>query len=234
MGDDKRTIKTQILHLLKMQGAQTASALAEQLQVSPMAIRQHLQTLKAAHWVTYQEERRPLGRPVKLWQLTTQSDHRFPDSHADLTVDLLRDVEAVFGAEGVDRLMAERSRRQLQTYQTKIAELVKTEPVPEDDWQQDDWQQDNWQHHVRAIAQLRTQEGYMAEVIEQPEETLLLVENHCPISSAAQTCQKFCSNELDIFRAVLGSSVTVERVEHILQGDRRCAYRIRRLNGRRP
>lgn len=233
MGDDKRTVKTQILHLLKMRGAQTASALAEQLNVSPMAIRQHLQTLKAAQWVTYQEERRPLGRPVKLWQLTTQSDHRFPDSHADLTVDLLRSVEAVFGAEGLDRLMAERSRRQLQTYQTQVAELVKPELV-KSERQGDDWQQDGWEYRVRAIAQLRTQEGYMAEVIEQPEGTLLLVENHCPICSAAQTCPKFCSNELEIFRSVLGSSVTVERVEHILQGDRRCSYRIRRLNGRRP
>lgn len=218
MGDDRHKIKNQILHLLKMQGAQTATALAEQLQVSPMAIRQHLQSLRAAQWVTYQEERRSLGRPVKLWQLTAQSSQsaqRFPDSHPDLLVDLLRSIETVFGNEGVDRLLSDRSQRQIQSYRSRLAELSPSA---------------NWQRHIQDIARLRTQEGYMAEVVQQAEDTLLLVENHCPICIAAQTCQKLCSTELEVFRAVLGTSVSVERVEHILQGDRRCAYRVRSQN----
>lgn len=196
------------MHLLKMQGAQTATAIAEQVQVSPMAIRQHLQTLQAERWVTYQEERRPLGRPVKLWELTGQAGDRFPNSHADLMVDLLKSVESVFGNAGLDQLVAERSQRQVQTYRAKVAETA------------------TWQQRVWAIAQLRTQEGYMAEVMELPQGDLLLVENHCPIYAAAQTCQKLCGAELQVFRAVLGAEVTVERVEHILAGDRRCAYRV--------
>jgi predicted ArsR family transcriptional regulator len=55
----------------------------------------------------------------------------------------------------------------------------------------------------------------------------LLVENHCPICAAANACQGFCSTELDLFRTVLGPSVEVERVEHIVSGDQRCAYRVR-------
>ncbi len=205
--DSKQKVKVRILHLLKMQGAQTATALAEQVQVSPMAIRQHLQSLQAERWVTYQEERRPLGRPVKLWELTVQSGDRFPNSHADLMVDLLKSVESVFGDAGLSQLVAERSQRQVQTYQAKVANRT-------------------WQQRVWAIAQLRTQEGYMAEVIELPQGDLLLVENHCPIYAAAQTCQKLCGAELEVFRAVLGAEVTVARTEHILAGDRRCAYRV--------
>jgi len=215
MGDDRQGIKDQILHLLKMQGAQTATALADQLQLSPMAIRQHLQTLKAAQWVTYQEERRALGRPVKLWQLTSHSLHRFPDSHPELMVDLLRSLEAVFGSEGLNRLLSDRSQRQIQTYRSRLAELPHSH---------------NWQQQVKAMAQIRTQEGYMAEVIEQADDTLLLIENHCPICIAAQTCQKLCSSELEVFRCVLGTTVTVERVEHILQGDRRCAYQVKQAD----
>jgi predicted ArsR family transcriptional regulator len=211
MIDDKPPVKDQILHLLKMQGAQTATQLAEQLHVSPMAIRQHLQTLKAKSWVTYQEEHRALGRPVKLWQLTPQSSDRFPDRHADLSLDLLRSTELAFGAKGLEQLMAERKQRQIQTYRYQLAE-----------W----FAPGNWQQQVWAMAHLRSQEGYMAEVIEQTEQTLLLVENHCPICVAAQTCQKLCMAELEVFRSVLGKTVTVERIEHILQGDRRCAYRI--------
>jgi iron-sulfur cluster biosynthesis transcriptional regulator SufR len=212
MEDAKQKAKDRILHLLKMQGAQTATALAEQLQVSPMAIRQHLQNLQTEGWVTYQEERRPLGRPVKLWQLAAQVGGsglppRFPDSHADLMVDLLKSVESVFGEAGLDQLVMERSQRQVQSYQARL-------------------DGGTWQQQVRAIAQLRTQEGYMAEVIDLANGALLLVENHCPICVAAQACQKLCGSELAVFQAVLGAGMTVERVEHILMGDRRCAYRI--------
>jgi predicted ArsR family transcriptional regulator len=211
MEEAKQKVKDQILHLLKIRGAQTASTLAKQIDVSPMAIRQHLQSLKAEHWVTYQEERRPAGRPVKLWQLTEHSVNRFPDSHADLMVDVLRGVETVFGSEGLAKIIAERSRRQIHTYQTKLQALDESA---------------DWQQQVRAIAQLRSQEGYMAEVIEQADESLLLVENHCPVCTAAQTCPNLCSAEVEVFQTVLGTAIAVERVEHILKGDRRCAYRI--------
>ena len=211
MEDSKLKAKDQILHLLKMRGAQTATVLAEQLEISPMAVRQHLQALKAEQWVTYRQERRPAGRPVKLWQLTEHSVSRFPDSHADLMLDVLRGVETVFGAEGLERVISERSRRQIQTYRVQLAEVG------------------SWQAQVRAIAHLRSQEGYMAEVLEQPD-GLLLVENHCPICAAAQTCPGLCTAELEVFRAVLGTGVVVERVEHIMQGDRRCAYRIQPIH----
>jgi len=36
-----------------------------------------------------------------------------------------------------------------------------------------------------------------------------------------------CDSELDVFRAVLGEGVVIERTEHIMAGARRCVYRIR-------
>lgn len=208
--DDKQKAKYQIVHLLKMQGAQTATAIAEQLQVTPMAVRQHLQILQAERWVSYKEERRPQGRPVKLWHLTENSRHFFPDSHADLMVDLLRGVEEVFGPAGLEKLLAERTQRQIQNYKFRLAKVS-----------------GDWRSQVMALAQFRHQEGYMAETIEQSDQSILLVENHCPVSAAAKTCNLMCRSELEVFKTLLGPTVSIERVEHIIQGDRRCAYRIR-------
>ncbi|MCT7950489.1 transcriptional regulator [Ancylothrix sp. C2] len=209
--DDKQKAKSQILRLLKMQGAQTATALAEHLQVTPMAVRQHLQVLQAEHWVTYEEERRPQGRPVKLWQLTEECRHFFPDSHGDLMVDLLRGVEVLFGESGLEKLLAERTLRQIQNYSLRLETLGKS---------------GNWREKVALLAQFRNQEGYMAEMIELSDRSVLLVENHCPISSAAKNCNLLCRSELEVFKTLLGPAVSVERVEHIMQGDRRCAYRV--------
>ena len=54
----------------------------------------------------------------------------------------------------------------------------------------------------------------------------VLVENHCPICVAATECQGFCRAELETFQEVLGPGASVKRTEHIVQGDRRCAYRV--------
>jgi predicted ArsR family transcriptional regulator len=77
---------------------------------------------------------------------------------------------------------------------------------------------------LNALAQMRSREGYMASVSE--DFGVLFVENHCPICVAAAACQGLCSSELAVFRTVLGTDVTVERIDHILAGARHCAYRI--------
>ena len=61
------------------------------------------------------------------------------------------------------------------------------------------------------------------------DDGFLLVENHCPICAAATACQGFCRSELDAFRRTLGPGCRVDRVNHILAGARRCAYRITSL-----
>ena len=208
--EDHQKSKNQILYLLKMQGPQTATTLATQLQISPMAVRQHLQALQAKGWVTYQQEKRPVGRPVKLWQLAEYFPHRFPDHHGDLMVDLLRGVEAVFGTVGLEKLLAERTQRQIENYSTRLSEFTEAS---------------DWRGRVAAIALLRDREGYMAEAIEQADGALLLVENHCPIRTAATNCQMLCACEFELLRTVLGN-LSIKRVEHSLQGDRRCAYLI--------
>lgn len=76
---------------------------------------------------------------------------------------------------------------------------------------------------LRRLAELRADEGYMA-VVERREDDWLFTEHHCPICAAATECQGFCRNELELFQQVLGAEV--ERVEYLLDGGARCAYRI--------
>lgn len=209
---DKVKVKNRILNLLKVRGAQTAIEIGENLEVSPIAIRQHLQVLLAEDWVYYIEEARPVGRPVKLWQLTQQARNLFPDSHSDLVVKLIEGVSLIFGVDGLSKLINERTQAQLKSYTEKIITQLNDKNI-----------QDNWRSIAAVLADIRSQEGYMAEVIEQ-EDGILLVENHCSICTAAQNCSMLCTSELELFSSILGENVKIERTEHILQGDRRCAY----------
>ena len=56
----------------------------------------------------------------------------------------------------------------------------------------------------------------------------LLIENHCPVCSAAAACTGLCNMELEVFRKSLGRDFLVKRIDHILAGARRCAYLVTR------
>ncbi|MEO1208351.1 MAG: metalloregulator ArsR/SmtB family transcription factor [Cyanobacteria bacterium J06638_20] len=206
--DSTRTRRA-LVNLLKQEGAMDSQALAERLGVSAMAVRQHLYALQEEKLVTYEEEPRAMGRPAKLWQLTAAADRLFPDGYAELTLGLIQSAIEAFGDEGLEKLLDVRTRHQIADYQTRISS------------------QDSLTNKLNALAQQRTDEGYMAEVEALEDGSFLLIENHCPICAAANACTGLCDRELEVFQSVLGEETSVERTEHIVAGARRCVYRVK-------
>src|SRR5207253_2426411 len=115
--------RDRVLFHLKTKGPQTAAQLAQRLAVTPMAVRLHLQALAGEGMVSFTDERQKLGRPRRLWSLLAAAASRFPDTHGDLTVELIRAVRTTFGDEGLDRLVSERSRQQLDAYRRRMPGL---------------------------------------------------------------------------------------------------------------
>lgn len=199
----------QILFLLKTRGPKTAQQLADMLELTSMGARRHLEAAQEKGLVSYEDVAEKVGRPSRRWLLTDAGHARFPDRHADLTLQLITQVRSLFGEQGLDKLITAREQASEAFYRETIGENA---ALPE---------------RVNALAMARDVEGYMAEVEKRDDGTLLLVENHCPICAAARECQQFCRSELDVFRRVLGPDCSVERAEHILSGERRCAYVIK-------
>jgi predicted ArsR family transcriptional regulator len=185
-----------------------SAQLAERLGLTAMAVRQHLYALQEEKLVTAQERPGPIGRPAKHWRLTREADRLFPDAYAELSVALLDALGDAFGPEGLDRVLEARSARQKADYVRRIdpgASLAEK---------------------LEQLARIRTEEGYMAEVKPDGTTGFLFIENHCPICAAATACGGFCATELELFRTVLGANVSIERLDHIVSGGRRCTYRI--------
>jgi predicted ArsR family transcriptional regulator len=198
-----------VMYQLKTRGPQTAAQVARRLGVTAMAVRQHLYRLKESGLVEFSDERRKVGRPARVWRLTSAAAERFPDTHSDLTVEIISAVRTAFGEAGMDNLLRERTRRQLEEYRARLRPAGTSIAK-----------------RAQALAEVRREQGYMAECTKMPDGSILLAENHCPICAAASTCQGLCREELSLFRAVLGDKARVERTDHILAGARRCAYRI--------
>jgi predicted ArsR family transcriptional regulator len=207
MAGDSKT-EDRLLYLLKSKGPQTAAQLAKRLGVTAMAVRQHLHGFGRKGLAEFADHRRPVGRPVHVWRLTERAAARFPESHAELTLEMIAAVRATFGEEGLDRLLAERTRLQLRASRERIRAVG----------------DGSLESRVRVLAAIRREQGYMAECATRADGSLLLRENHCPICVAAKACQGLCREELGLFRAVLGTRALVERTDHILAGASRCAY----------
>src|SRR6266446_3545755 len=84
------------------------STLARVLGITVVGIRQHLAKLHAEGLVAFDDRTGAIGRPKRFWRLTANGHGRFPDTHGDLTVNLIGGIRSVFGEAGLDRLIEAR------------------------------------------------------------------------------------------------------------------------------
>jgi predicted ArsR family transcriptional regulator len=212
--------KRRLLERLKRVDSATAAELAADFGLTPTAVRQHLEDLARTGLVAATNSP-PVGRgrPAQLWKLTPLAASLFPDRHADLTVSLLESIRETLGEAGIEAVVEARTRAQMASYRAVLPDPAEA----------------SVDERVQALAHVRTIEGYMAEAATDPVAGgFVLVEHHCPICEAAESCQRLCRGELALFQEVLGDDVTVERTQHLLSGDLRCAYRIVPKRTREP
>lgn len=200
-----------IIQLLKLHGPLTAKTLAEELALTTMGVRQHLQALEEEGDVDIEDRVEGRGRPTRYWGLTEQSRTHFADRHSELSLQLIDSVKMIFGDQGLDKLIEHREQTAMQQYRSAMQGMT------------------DITSRLTKLVELRTLEGYMATQ-EQAYGVFWLLENHCPICSAATKCQNFCRSELQQFQQLFADIATVSREEHIIDGARRCAYRIAPLS----
>ncbi len=180
--------------------------------MTTMGARQHLNDLEQRGYVSQtREEKQTRGRPVHLWKLTEKGHAQFPDAHSQIAVELIDVIRSTLGEEDLERIIDARGESQLIQYREEL-----------------DQHGEDVELRIARLAEIRSEEGYMAEVRLLPD-GWLLIENHCPICSAAKQCQNFCKSELWIFQQLFQGSADVSRTDYLLDGARRCAYKVRRL-----
>jgi predicted ArsR family transcriptional regulator len=200
-----------IIQLLKTEGPLTAKILASELGLTTMGVRQHVQGLEDSGDVIFKDEKAARGRPTRYWSLTDKGNSRFADRHDELTVQLVDSVITLFGDDGLEKLISHREETSMVNYRLALADRFGVE------------------EKLQTLAKLRSDEGYMA-MVEAHDGVFWLIENHCPICAAASKCLSFCRSELQMFQTLMSEVATVSREEHIVEGARRCAYKVLPIN----
>jgi predicted ArsR family transcriptional regulator len=195
-----------ILMYLKMNGSQSAAELAKVFRMTGEGMRLHLLKLEEGGLICSESVSKGVGRPTILYKLTKKGEEHFPNNHAALTVQLLESVQNIFGQEALQLLVDEKREKDFIKYENALSGLQTTE------------------EKIDRLAEIRNNEGYMAEW-EKDDEGYIFIENHCPICAAASQCGGFCKSEFENIKKLIGQ-FDIERIDHTIKGDRRCAYRI--------
>ncbi len=197
--------RERVVRSVMVNGPSTAAALAQRLQLTPAAVRRHLDHLLEDGTLEARGPRvnavRGRGRPAKAFALTAAGRDRLDQAYDDLAVQAIRFLAETGGKEAV-RDFADRRAGKIEQ---RFAVLVEARPELSP---------------VQALAQVFTDEGYAAAVRELPVGDQLC-QQHCPVSHVAHEFPELCEAETAAISRMLGGR-HVQRLATIAHGDGVC------------
>ena len=202
--------RERVVRSILVNGPSTAADLAERLDLTPAAVRRHLDHLLSEGALEARDPRptatRGRGRPAKVFAITEAGRDHFDQQYDDLAVQALRYLAETGGDEAV----LECARRRVAFIERDYATVTAAEPdlTP-----------------AEALAKVFTAEGYAASVRSLPLLDGLaageqLCQQHCPVSHVAHEFPQLCEAETQAIGQVLGRHV--QRLATIAHGDGVC------------
>ncbi|WP_207208174.1 helix-turn-helix transcriptional regulator [Nocardioides glacieisoli] len=186
-------------------GPSTAADLAVALDLTPAAVRRHLDHLAAEGIVESREQKvygtRGRGRPARVFALTEAGRDSFDQQYDDLAVQAMRFLAETQGEDAV----VEFARRRVAFVERDYNAVTALDPDLSP---------------AEALAKVFTQNGYAASVRDMPVVGEQLCQQHCPVSHVAHEFPQLCEAETEAIAAVLGTHV--QRLATIAHGDGVC------------
>src|SRR5438132_769101 len=138
-----------------------------------------------------------------VYRLTRRSHDLFPVDSNQFTLELLKSVRDIYGANGPEKLL-------YNVFEKRTAELKAKAKA------------DNVVERAKWLVKVRDSEGYMAQFLPSEKEGPQILECHSPIFNLLEKYPIIGRLEQDMFEAVLGSSV--RREETRTSGLYQCAF----------
>ena len=197
--------KKKLLYYLKVMQQAGLEELAKAMKLSRMAVHKHLALLKERGLVMSIETTGHVGRPRMLYQLTGKSKSIFPKSYSAIASHALDFIERNMGNAAVQKVLRERQSELFDQYYKRLQNL-------------------DFDKKVKELANIRGEEGYMAESKREPKNygRNVLLEYNCPILYIAEKHWEACSTETELFENLLGADI--EPTHRAAKGDLVCKF----------
>ena len=221
----ERGTRAQIARLILENGPVTAAGLGTRLNLTPAAVRRHLDNLLADGMIETRTARRPAsrgrGRPAKLFAITDVGRSAFEHTYDDLATSALRFLAEAAGPGAV----AEFARRQVADLEKRYRPVVAAAAPG---------------GQVAVLAEALSADGYAASATRAPTADPVpdaeagaagkppageqLCQHHCPVAHVAAEFPQLCEAETEAFARLLGTPV--QRLATIARGDGICTTHV--------
>ena len=184
-----RTQRLDIINSLKRTKGMSVNELVEKMGMSYMGIKQHCITLHRDGYLDTWRRPQRMGRPEMVYRLTRRTHDLFQADSHQLTLDLLKAAEEIYGPNAPEKLLYSIFKKKTAALKPK----VKGNTVAE---------------RAKSLAQIRDTEGYMAQFNDNGKDGgPHIVECHSPILNLVEHYPIIGRFEQDMFEAVLGTRV---------------------------
>src|SRR5256886_7197926 len=157
-----RTQRLEIVNSLKRTRGMSVNELVEKMGMSYMGIKQHCLTLQRDGYLDTWRRPQKMGRPEMVYRLTRRSHDLFPVDSNQFTLELLKSVRDIYGANGPEKLL-------YNVFEKRTAELkakVKGDSVLE---------------RAKWLANGRDRERYMAQFLPPRKNAPQIMEFQFPV-----------------------------------------------------
>lgn len=216
---DART-RDRVARAVLEQGPVTASAIADQLGITPAAVRRHLDLMVADGLAEARDPRptasRGRGRPARVYVLTDAGHALMTTAYDDLATSAMEFLAEQLGPEAVEEFAA----RRVADLESRYAPVVDAAGADTD-------------QRAQALAEALDRDGYAATarpVGPLPAQTaagdggVQLCQGHCPVQHVATRFPQLCEAETEVFSRLLG--VHVQRLATLASGAHVCTTHV--------
>jgi DeoR family transcriptional regulator, suf operon transcriptional repressor len=198
--------RQKIIGILQEQGPATVRELAEAVDLTPMSVRHHLQSLREEGIVTTSGLTAPdgVGRPQKIYELTVESDFKARLDFGLLLHSLLSETRSFLGDERFRQLLL------------SIVDRILTEECPRLEGL-------SREKRIREVTAYLSRRGHLARW-ELVDGGFLLHAYNCPFHPLGNLYPDLCELDLRLVGGLVGEPV--EQTASILQCQGRCTYHL--------
>jgi predicted ArsR family transcriptional regulator len=206
-----QSTRQEILEILKEERQATVEDLAEQLELTPMTIRHHLNVLQAQNLVVASKVRRSkkVGRPRLVYTLTDAADDLFPQSYGELARHLVTEVKETLSEEESDAIFR------------GVADRIVKDAPPAAAGQ-------SFEDRLDQVVDFMEDLGFIMRW-EKTDEGYVLANINCPYRTVSREHDEVCIMDTEILTRLL--NVVPQRKSSMRLGDPVCSFLVVPVEG---
>ncbi|MCD6286713.1 MAG: ArsR family transcriptional regulator [Anaerolineae bacterium] len=199
--------RQQILEIMKRYGEVTVRKLSDELGLTSVTVRHHLEILRSEGYISIPEvlrSNRP-GRPRYVYHLTSTAADLFPNNYSGLASALLGSIDECVDPQQREALLSRAAAR----IATRAGDLPS-----------------NPAQRIESVVTFMNQQGYVSRWEQDPKKAsrFTIYISSCPYLHVSQTHSTTCQIDLQLCQLLAGPNVEVQRVANEAKQGGLCVY----------